>query len=300
MNMKFSQLALFCALVEYGNLHAAAEKMHCVPSNISARVKALELQLGIALFQHQQRKLKITPEGRVFYQHAKILLNYAQQCQQLFESKNMLGVLNMGVASHVMRPFKDSLDGLDSAMTRQMLQFLKRYPAVQLNLSRGDGSNLITQLLQGDLDLVLSTGIPQHSQLKSKLLYAEPTYLISHHACLEDVRQHAPVEVFFHFEADAINPFDCLPVGHRHCQIADYALIFSAIKQHMGYSVIPSSLFAQAQQQQLYSFALQAPQYDQKYRIYLHWHSQPPCTLLQHFINALTQHPPIQADVVSR
>ncbi|POC69892.1 LysR family transcriptional regulator, partial [Vibrio vulnificus] len=47
--MKLSQLGFFCAVVERGTIAAAAEQLHCVPSNITTRLRELEGQLGIAL-----------------------------------------------------------------------------------------------------------------------------------------------------------------------------------------------------------------------------------------------------------
>ncbi|VFT63470.1 transcriptional regulator [Pseudomonas aeruginosa] len=69
--MKLSQLGFFCAVVERGTIAAAAEQLHCVPSNITTRLRELEGQLGVALFNRERNRLLVTPEGRLLYRHAR-------------------------------------------------------------------------------------------------------------------------------------------------------------------------------------------------------------------------------------
>ena len=44
--MKLSQLRFFCAVVEYKTIAAAARELHCVPSNVTLRIKELEDSLS--------------------------------------------------------------------------------------------------------------------------------------------------------------------------------------------------------------------------------------------------------------
>jgi DNA-binding transcriptional LysR family regulator len=52
--MKLSQLSFFCAVVEHGTVAAAAEQLHCVPSNVTTRLKELEEQLETTLFDREK------------------------------------------------------------------------------------------------------------------------------------------------------------------------------------------------------------------------------------------------------
>ncbi|MBF3041625.1 LysR family transcriptional regulator, partial [Pseudomonas aeruginosa] len=82
--MKLSQLGFFCAVVERGTIAAAAEQLHCVPSNITTRLRELEGQLGVALFNRERNRLLVTPEGRLLYRHATRLLALADETAALF------------------------------------------------------------------------------------------------------------------------------------------------------------------------------------------------------------------------
>ena len=44
--MELSQLRMFKTVYELGSIARAAAKLHCVPSNITARLKSLEQELG--------------------------------------------------------------------------------------------------------------------------------------------------------------------------------------------------------------------------------------------------------------
>lgn len=77
--MKLSQLGFFCAVVERGTIAAAAEQLHCVPSNITTRLRELEGQLGVALFNRERNRLLVTPEGRLLYRHAQRLARYRRE-----------------------------------------------------------------------------------------------------------------------------------------------------------------------------------------------------------------------------
>lgn len=94
--MKLSQLGFFCAVVERGTIAAAAEQLHCVPSNITTRLRELEGQLGVALFNRERNRLLVTPEGRLLYRHATRLLALADETAALFAGDQAHGALRVG------------------------------------------------------------------------------------------------------------------------------------------------------------------------------------------------------------
>lgn len=253
MTLKLSQLALFCALVEQGTIHAAAEKMHCVPSNITSRIKELEGHLGVALFDRQHRKLNITPEGRVFYQRAKLLLEQALRCQELFKQSTLIGLLQIGALNSV----------LEHYIQQQTIQFLKQYPMVELKISCANSLELIEQLLQGHYDLIFVAGQLAHPSLQSRMLFSEQLYLVCNHSSLHAFKQQAADQILFSHGTPSVHD---LILKHwlaqhqisfqRQCEIESYSLLLDAIQQQMGFSVIPSVYLKQAQQRQLHCFAL--------------------------------------------
>ncbi|HAT4539594.1 TPA: LysR family transcriptional regulator, partial [Serratia marcescens] len=71
---KRAQLATFCMVVESESLTAAAERLFCVPSNVTKKLKELEMACGVTLFERERNRLSLTPEGRALYHKAKRFL----------------------------------------------------------------------------------------------------------------------------------------------------------------------------------------------------------------------------------
>ena len=161
--MKLSQLGFFCAVVERGTIAAAAEQLHCVPSNITTRLRELEGQLGVALFNRERNRLLVTPEGRLLYRHARRLLALADETAALFAGDQAHGALRVGA--------------LDVALANHLPQRLARYrresPGVELHI-RPEHSLLLERLLmEGELDLIVTDGPIEHPLLASRLAFRE-------------------------------------------------------------------------------------------------------------------------------
>jgi len=62
------QLEAFHALVVLGSASAAAEHLHITQPAVSHLMRALEQEVGFALFDRKGRKLNLTPEGLLFYE----------------------------------------------------------------------------------------------------------------------------------------------------------------------------------------------------------------------------------------
>ena len=71
----------FLAISRAGSLSGAAKSLHCVPSNVSARLRQLEEQLGGSLFRRQAQRLSLTPAGERLLPHAEQL---EQLCRQVW------------------------------------------------------------------------------------------------------------------------------------------------------------------------------------------------------------------------
>ncbi len=62
--MDFNQLLGFAAVAELGHLTRAAEKLHLSQPALSARIKALESELGVALFERGASGMTLTAAGK--------------------------------------------------------------------------------------------------------------------------------------------------------------------------------------------------------------------------------------------
>ena len=63
----------FLDLLETRSFHRTAERLGLTQSTVSARVQALERELGARLFTRSRAGTDLTPEGRRFEPHARSL-----------------------------------------------------------------------------------------------------------------------------------------------------------------------------------------------------------------------------------
>jgi LysR family transcriptional regulator, cell division regulator len=59
-----SDLRIFEAVVRLGSMSRASEELHTVQSNVTSRIRALEEELGVALFHRTNRSVRPTPAGQ--------------------------------------------------------------------------------------------------------------------------------------------------------------------------------------------------------------------------------------------
>src|SRR3979409_1868510 len=70
--MELSDLVTFSTVARLGGITRAADELNTVQSNVTQRVKALEAEIGTALFERHSRGMTLTGAGRR-------LLPYAQR-----------------------------------------------------------------------------------------------------------------------------------------------------------------------------------------------------------------------------
>jgi LysR family transcriptional regulator, hca operon transcriptional activator len=77
--MEFRHLRYFVAVAEAGSLKLAAEeKLHTTQPSLSRQIRDLEHEVGTPLFLRRARGVELTAAGRVFLDHARVVLSQAE------------------------------------------------------------------------------------------------------------------------------------------------------------------------------------------------------------------------------
>lgn len=239
MNMKLSQLKFFCAVVEHGTVAAAAEQLHCVPSNITTRLKELEEGLATTLFNREKNRLLITPQGRLFYTHAKQLLDMAQHAEGLFRDDNHpQGVLRMG-----------ALDvALASHLPRHIVSYRSAYPSVELHIRPEHSFVLERLLMEGELDMIVTDGPIEHPLLASSPAFHEQLLLITPAGVNADSPQLAELELYVFgkncYYRHQVDQWIAQRIQPRMTlEIESYPSILACVAAGLGFACIPESIF---------------------------------------------------------
>jgi len=125
-----SDMAIFVTVVEQGNFSKAAIKLGVTPSAVSRQISRLEDALGIKLLQRTTRQLALTESGTLTFDYCKQMVESADQAVNASRSatSTVSGLLRVSapksLANKVLRPL--------------FVEFLKRYPDIQLHLKVTD------------------------------------------------------------------------------------------------------------------------------------------------------------------
>ncbi|MNK35913.1 HTH-type transcriptional regulator DmlR [compost metagenome] len=164
---------LFVAMVESRNLSAAALRCGMTRSNMSHRLKRLELDLGAQLFRRTTRHVELTPAGQLLYRHGLRLLDEMRAVQAAIDS------LDGTVRGDVRVRLPTGLGHLYLAPV--LLDFARTYADIALRVHINDG---IGDLISAEVDLALKiTSSPPEDHVARRIcgiqwcLCASPEFL---------------------------------------------------------------------------------------------------------------------------
>src|SRR3954465_1008822 len=95
--MNTEDLRVFPMVARCGGMNRAAAELHTVQSNVSARIRALEEQLGVVLFRRHRRGVSLTNTGlRLLLYAKKAALLLAEARHEVQNSRTPKGPLPIG------------------------------------------------------------------------------------------------------------------------------------------------------------------------------------------------------------
>jgi DNA-binding transcriptional LysR family regulator len=147
--MDLKQLEYFVMVAGEQNFTRAAERLHIVQSGLSASIRALEEELGAALFIRTTRRVTMTPTGRAFLTEARRVLAAAADARRLVDQMQGLqrGSLSIGTIQGL-SPLFDIAEMLG--------RFRTTYPQIEIRLTSGGSLSLIEGVRTGALDLAFT------------------------------------------------------------------------------------------------------------------------------------------------
>ena len=92
--MTITQMQYFVAVCEYGTISKSAEMLHISQPSISLAIKDLEEQLGVTLFDRENKRFQLSQEGKYMYEVTKDILTQINalevQMKDLGKHRNQL------------------------------------------------------------------------------------------------------------------------------------------------------------------------------------------------------------------
>lgn len=147
--MKLDKLYYFESAARHESFTAAAKEFHIAPSAISQQIKLLEKSIGFSLFnRHSNKKLSLTPSGKVFYKRVKdILYLYKNAVDEArLESNCKNNVLTIGLCE------KSSIYILNDVIHK----FKEKHPSIEIKLNQINNDDCSLELFNNNCDIVFS------------------------------------------------------------------------------------------------------------------------------------------------
>lgn len=167
--MLLKQIEGFLVVAKLGNLSRAAEEMFLTQPTLTARLKALEEDVGDQLFIRAREGMKLTEAGSEF-------LPYAERCVESLENgKQHLRELREGTSGHLKL---GALPRVSTYILPTLLgRFTAQYPGVLVSVRTGHSAEILDMVLREEVQLGLARHL-DHPNTESIPLYEEDLVLV--------------------------------------------------------------------------------------------------------------------------
>jgi len=170
MNISGRLIDAFLALEETRRFAIAAERCHVSSSAFSQMITRLEEKIGVRLFDRDTRNVSLTAEGEIFSKGAHRIAN---------EIANSIAELRDRASCSVGRVSIAAPPSLAASwLPRQMAEFKKDHPGIQLQLHDVVSDHCIEMVASGEVDFGLNARSTHAKEFDSVLLAQEGMFLI--------------------------------------------------------------------------------------------------------------------------
>lgn len=145
-NVTIRQIRIFLSAATHLNFTKAAKDLHITSPAVSLQIKEMEHDIGVKLFDRNNKKISLTSAGEYFLVYAKRIVS------TLHEAELIMGKLHG-------TEFSTLKIGLVSTaqhfLPHLLTAFKKEYPTVQIRIEVRNRQQLIQLLKDGDIDLAI-------------------------------------------------------------------------------------------------------------------------------------------------
>lgn len=145
MRYELTDLTVFLAVADEGNVSKGAERCHLAPSSASLRIKNLEASVGVTLFKRQARGVVLTAAGQVMREHAKRCVAQLEQMHADLEP------YSQGMTGHV-TVFANN-NAISTHLPDDLARFFTAYPSVRITLEERLSHDIVGAVVDGRAEI---------------------------------------------------------------------------------------------------------------------------------------------------
>lgn len=171
---KLKAMSTFVAIVDQGNLSAAADELNRSPAAVVRTLASLEQHLGVRLLNRSTRRIALTNEGREYLQHCRRILSEIQAAEFQLDSRRTDPAGKLSITAPVMFGRMHIAPLLN--------QWLKQNPSMSAELTLLDR---VVDVIEEGFDLALRIGHLADTSLVARPIGSTPYVLCASPALIE-------------------------------------------------------------------------------------------------------------------
>jgi DNA-binding transcriptional LysR family regulator len=239
--MDAADLKVFQCVARSGSMNKAAAELNTVQSNVTARIKALEDEVGFELFERTHRGVTLTAAGQR-------LLPFAGRAARVLEDARRAVADQGSPAGPLVIGSLETTAAL--RLSPILAEFAAAYPAVDLTLRTATTCELIDQVLDRSLEGAYVCGPVNHPDLVAEPFVREELVIMTAPSVtdfdtlskmpeLKIIVLKAGCSYRLHLEAMLARRGI---VGVRYLEFGTLEAIFSCVSAGLGVTLLPKAL----------------------------------------------------------
>ncbi|MBI3443881.1 MAG: LysR family transcriptional regulator [Magnetospirillum sp.] len=168
--MDAADLRVFESVARLGGMSRAASELNTVQSNVTARIRLLEGQLGAALFERHSRGVALTPAGRRLMPYALQVITLLRDAKRAVADDGdpkgdlVIGSLETTISMH---------------LAPLLTGFVEKWPGVDLSIKGGTTCESIDAVLDRRVEGAFVCGPVNHPELEEESIFREELVVLT-------------------------------------------------------------------------------------------------------------------------
>jgi DNA-binding transcriptional LysR family regulator len=168
VNVRLLDLRYFVAVAEELSFTRAADRLYVAQQGVSAQVRQVERQVGVQLLERTTRRMRLTPAGEVFLEHARGILAAADAAVEATRRAVGGGRLRIGFLAAAALELTHPI----------LVEFERRHPQVEVRMHEHRVDEPSAGLRSDEADVALVRAPFASDGLVLEALAAEPLALM--------------------------------------------------------------------------------------------------------------------------
>lgn len=247
--MDIRQLKYFVTIAEEGKITAAAKKLNIAQPPLSRQLKQMEEELGVILFDRDNKSLNLTLEGERLLLRTKELLNKLDETMVEVQElrKDASGILSVGSNLYCA-----------SLILSKVVDIREKNPGLTFKVWEGETIHLIKMLSKRQIEIAITNSPITEKSISQMTLESDPYVLVlpekwtwsgSEQCRLEEIIDLPLILLRPNYGLGAygqiVNEFQRLDLEPNIlCECQDLIMLLGLVSSGFGATILPLSLLS--------------------------------------------------------